>query len=205
MSDHLWIPDAATIEAAQSTALARHLGLATYEELLAYSVAEPAAFWDATVRWLDLGWETAWTDVIDDSAGTPWATWFNGGRLNVAWSCVGRHVADRGDHLAVVVEHEDLSESTRTFAELWDEIGRLGQALRELGVGEGDRVALVVPMGIEATAAMYAIARIGAISVPIFSGFSAPAIAARFEDCAVKAVIASGLAILGVTAPDEMR
>ena len=191
MSDHLWIPDAATIEAAQSTALARHLGLATYEELLAYSVAEPAAFWDATVRWLDLGWETAWTDVIDDSAGTPWATWFNGGRLNVAWSCVGRHVADRGDHLAVVVEHEDLSESTRTFAELWDEIGRLGQALRELGVGEGDRVALVVPMGIEATAAMYAIARIGAISVPIFSGFSAPAIAARFEDCAVKAVIAA--------------
>ena len=191
MSEHLWIPDAATIEAAQSTALARHLGLATYEELLAYSVAEPAAFWDATVRWLDLDWETDWTSVIDDSAGTPWATWFNGGRLNVAWSCVGRHVADRGDHLAVVVEHEDLSESTRTFAELWDEIGRLGQALRELGVGEGDRVALVLPMGVEATTAMYAIARIGAISVPIFSGFSAPAIAARFEDCTVKAVIAA--------------
>ena len=191
MSDHLWIPDAATIDAAQSTALAQHLGLASYEDLLAYSVAEPAAFWDAAVRWLDLGWETEWTDVIDDSAGTPWATWFNGGRLNVAWSCVGRHVADRGDHLAVVVEHEDLSESTCTFAELWDEVGRLGQALLELGVTQGDRVALVLPMGTEATAATYAIARIGAISVPIFSGFSAPAIAARFEDCDVKAVIAA--------------
>ncbi len=191
MSDHLWIPDAASIDAAQSTALARHLGLASYEELLAYSVAEPAAFWDAAARWLELGWETEWTSVLDDSAGIPWTTWFNGGRLNVAWSCVGQHVAGRGDHTAIVVEHEDQSESTRTFAELWDEIGRLGQALLELGVGEGDRVALVLPMGVEATASMYAIARIGAIAVPIFSGFSAPAIAARFEDCDVKAVIAA--------------
>ena len=191
MSDHLWIPDAATIDAAQSTALARHLGLATYEDVLAYSVAEPAAFWDAAVRWLDLGWETEWTQVVDDTRGVAWAEWFVGGRLNLAWSCVGRHVAERGDHLAIVVEHEDLSESTRTFAELWDEVGRLGQALRELGVAEGDRVAIVLPMGVESVAAIYAAARIGAIAVPIFSGFSATAIAARFEDCAVKAVIAS--------------
>lgn len=191
MSDHLWIPDAATIDAAQSTALARHLGLETYEELLAYSVAEPAAFWDAATRWLDLGWETEWTQVLDDTKGIAWTTWFVGGRLNLAWSCVGRHVAERGDHLAIVVEHEDLSESTRTFAELWDEVGRLGQALRELGVAEGDRVAIVLPMGVESVAAIYAAARIGAIAVPIFSGFSATAIAARFEDCSVKAVIAS--------------
>jgi acetyl-CoA synthetase len=191
VSDHLWIPDAATIDAAQSTALARHLGLETYEELLAYSVAEPAAFWDAATRWLDLGWETEWTQVLDDTKGIAWTTWFVGGRLNLAWSCVGRHVAERGDHLAIVVEHEDLSESTRTFAELWDEVGRLGQALRELGVAEGDRVAIVLPMGVESVAAIYAAARIGAIAVPIFSGFSATAIAARFEDCSVKAVIAS--------------
>ena len=191
MSDHLWIPDAATIDAAQSTALARHLGLETYEELLAYSVAEPAAFWDAATRWLDLGWETEWTQVLDDTKGIAWTTWFVGGRLNLAWSCVGRHVAERGDHLAIVVEHEDLSESTRTFAELWDEVGRLGQALRALGVAEGDRVAIVLPMGVESVAAIYAAARIGAIAVPIFSGFSATAIAARFEDCSVKAVIAS--------------
>ena len=191
MSDHLWIPDAATIDAAQSTALARHLGLGSYEDLLAFSVADPAAFWDAATRWLDLGWETEWTQVIDDTRGVAWAEWFVGGRLNLAWSCVGRHVADRGDHLAIVVEHEDLSESTRTFAELWDEVGRLGQALHELGVAEGDRIAIVLPMGVESVAAVYAAARIGAIAVPIFSGFSATAIAARFEDCAVKAVIAS--------------
>ncbi|MGI9188282.1 MAG: AMP-binding protein [Gaiellales bacterium] len=191
MSDHLWIPDAATIDAAQSTALARHLGLDTYEDLLAFSVTDPAAFWDAATRWLDLGWETEWTDVVDATRGVAWAEWFVGGRLNLAWSCVGRHVATRGDHPAIVVEHEDLSESTRTFAELWDEVGRLGQALREMGVAEGDRIAIVLPMGVEAVAAIYAAARIGAIAVPIFSGFSATAIAARFEDCAVKAVIAS--------------
>ena len=189
MSEYLWQPDAATIEAAQSTALARHLGLASYEELLAYSVAEPEAFWDAAVRWLDLDWETAWTQVLDASDGIPWARWFVGARGNLAWSCVGRHVATRGDHPAIVVEHDDLSESERTFAELWDEVGRLGRALLDLGVGEGDRVAIVLPMGVEAVASLYAAARIGAVAVPIFSGFAAQAIATRFEDCAVSAVI----------------
>ncbi|MGI9116312.1 MAG: AMP-binding protein, partial [Gaiellales bacterium] len=191
MSDHLWIPDAATIGAAQSTALARHLGLDSYEALLAYSVAEPEAFWDAAVRWLDLDWHEEWTQVLDASDGIAWARWFVGARGNLAWSCVGRHVAARGDHPAVVVEHEDLSITERSFAELWDEVGRLGRALLDLGVGEGDRVAIVLPMGAEAVAALYAAARIGAIAVPIFSGFSAAAIATRFADCDVRAVIAA--------------
>ncbi len=190
MSEHLWIPDDETIDQAQSTALARHLGVETYEDVLALALAEPERFWDETTRWLDLGWQTPWTTVLDTSAGLPWATWFGGGRLNLAWSCVGQHAERRGTHEAIVVEHEDGSVETRTFAELWDEIGRLGLALQSLGVREGDRVAVVLPMGIEATAAIYASARIGAIAVPIFSGFSASAIAARFEDCAVKVVIA---------------
>ena len=190
MSEHLWIPDDETIDQAQSTALARHLGVETYEDVLALALAEPERFWDETTRWLDLGWQTPWTTVLDTSAGLPWATWFGGGRLNLAWSCVGQHAERRGTHEAIVVEHEDGSVETRTFAELWDEVGRLGLALQSLGVREGDRVAVVLPMGIEATAAIYASARIGAIAVPIFSGFSASAIAARFEDCAVKVVIA---------------
>ena len=186
MGDYLWIPDAAAIEAAQSTALARHLGLGSYEELLAFSVAEPEAFWDAAVRWLDLDWETPWTQVLDTTDGAPWARWFADARCNLAWSCVGRHA---GDGTAIVVEHEDGTVVERTYAELWDEIGRLGSVLHGLGVGAGDRVALVLPMGIEAVAALYATARIGAIAVPIFSGFSAHAIATRFADCAVSAVI----------------
>lgn len=191
MPEHLWIPDAAVVAQAQSTALATHLGVADYQQLLALSVAEPERFWDAAARWLDLGWERPWTQVLDTSDGAPWARWFVGGRLNLAWSCVGRHATGpRADHPAIVVEHEDGAVETRSFAELWDEVGRLGLALRDLGVGEGDRVALVLPMGVEAVAALYAAARIGAIAVPIFSGFSAAAIAARFEDCAVSVVIA---------------
>ncbi len=191
MPEHLWIPSAEVIDGAQSTALARHLGLPGYEDLLALSVAEPERFWDAAARWLDLDWETPWTQVLDVTDGVPWARWFTGGRLNLAWSCVGRHAAGpRADREAIVVEHEDGSVESRTFAELWDEVGRLGLALRDLGVGPGDRIALVLPMGVEAVVALYAAARIGAIAVPIFSGFSAPAIAARFEDCAVSVVIA---------------
>ena len=186
MGDYLWTPDAAAIEAAQSTALARHLGLGSYEELLAFSVAEPAAFWDAAVRWLDLDWAEPWTQVLDDADGAPWARWFAGARCNLAWSCVGRHADDR---TAIVVEHEDGTVVERTYAELWDDISRLGARLGALGVGPGDRVALVLPMGIEAVVALYATARIGAVAVPIFSGFSAHAIATRFEDCAVSVVI----------------
>ncbi len=191
MPDYLWQPDPARIDAAQSTALARHLGLASYEDLLARSVADPAGFWDAATRWLDLGWEREWDAVLDESDGAPWARWLVGGRLNLAWSCVGRHAAgERSGHVALVVEHEDGTVEERTYAELWDEVGRLGLALGRLGVGAGDRVALVLPMGVEAVAALYACARIGAIGVPIFSGFSALAIATRLRDCAVTVVIA---------------
>jgi acetyl-CoA synthetase len=188
----LWSPPAHAVDAAQSTTLARHLGLDGYEELLSYAAREPEAFWDAATRWLDLDWHTPWTQVLDTSDGITWARWFVGGRLNLAWSCVGRHATgDRAAHPALVVEHEDGAVETRTFAELWDEIGRLALALADLGVRSGDRIALVLPMGVEAAVALYAAARIGAIAVPIFSGFSAAAIATRFADCEVAAVIAT--------------
>ena len=108
MPEHLWIPDADVVAQAQSTALARHLGVDDYEQLLALSVAEPERFWDAAARWLDLGWETPWTQVLDTADGAPWARWFVCGRLNLAWSCVGRRAAGpRADHPAIIVEHED--------------------------------------------------------------------------------------------------
>lgn len=188
----LWSPPAEAIAAAQSTALARHLGLLDYEELLEYAAREPEAFWDATTRWLDLDWQRPWSQVIDTSDGIAWARWFVDGRLNLAWSCIGRHAtSERADHPALVVEHEDGTVETRTFAELWDEIGRLVLALADLGVTSGDRIALVLPMGVEAVASLYAAARLGAIAVPIFSGFSATAIATRLADCDVAAVIAA--------------
>ena len=73
MPAYLWQPPADVVDAAQSTALARHLGLASYAELLDHSVADPAGFWDAAVRWLDLGWERDWDRVLDESAGIAWA------------------------------------------------------------------------------------------------------------------------------------
>ncbi|MFM7553116.1 MAG: AMP-binding protein, partial [Actinomycetota bacterium] len=191
MPESLWQPDPERIAAAQSTALARALGLGSYEELLAFSTREPAAFWDAAVRWLDLGWEREWDAVLDDTDGIAWARWFTGARLNLAWSCVGRHATGpAADTVALVVEHEDGAVEELSYAALWDEVRRLALALRRLGVGPGDRVALILPMGVESVAALYACALIGAIGVPIFSGFSAQAIATRLADCAVTAVIA---------------
>jgi len=188
---YLWQPPADVVDAAQSTALARHLGLASYPELLERSVADPAGFWDAAVRWLDLGWEREWDAVLDDADGIAWARWFTGARLNLAWSCVGRHATGpAADTVALVVEHEDGAVEELAYAALWDEVRRLALALRRLGVGPGDRVALVLPMGVESVAALYACALLGAIGVPIFSGFSAQAIATRLADCAVTAVIA---------------
>jgi acetyl-CoA synthetase len=112
--------------------------------------------------------------------------------LNLAWSCLGRHAQSGGAaRLAVVAEREDGGVETRTYAELTADVARLAGGLRGLGIEPGDRVALAMPMSVAAVTALYAIAWCGAVAVPIFSGFSAAAIANRLVDSGAVAVIAA--------------
>ena len=190
MSEIAWTPSQDDIARANTTRFAHAHGLPDHAALLRRSVEDPEWFWDAVVGWLDLGFHTPYHQVLDSSAGPQWSTWFIGGTLNLAWSCVGRHArSDAAARPAVIAEREDGTVSSLSYRELADEVARVAGGLRALGVAPGDRVALVMPMSTAAVTAFHAIAWAGAVVVPIFSGFSATAIAARLIDAGVVAVI----------------
>jgi acetyl-CoA synthetase len=137
-----------------------------------------------------LSWETPFTDVLDWS-GAPFAKWFVGGRLNVAYNCVDRHVeAGNGDRVAIHWEGEPLGDSrSLTYSELLADVSKAANALTDLGLKAGDRVAIYMPMVPEAIVAMLACARLGVMHSVVFAGFSATALRARIEDAQAKLLI----------------
>ncbi len=185
----VWEPSPERFEQANVVRLWRKLGCKSYHELHRLSVEDPDRFWPAVVEDLELEFSTPWEQVLDDSAGVEWAKWFVGGRVNVATNCLHRWAERRPDDLAAVFLGEDGERRARTYRELSDETTRLAEALVELGVEPGDRVAIYMPMCPEVAVASHACAHIGAIQVPIFSGFAAPAIAQRLEASGAKVVI----------------
>ena len=149
--------------------------------------ADREAFWATAARRLD--WHEPWSAVLDWSKA-PFARWFVDGRLNVAVNCVDRHVAaGNGDRVAIHFEGEPGDTREITYAELLAEVCRTANALTELGVRAGDRVAIYLPMIPEAAIAMLACARLGAAHSVIFGGFSAEALRSRIEDAQATLVI----------------
>jgi acetyl-CoA synthetase len=185
----IWEPSPEVVEQANVTRLARLLGAAGYAELHRISVEEPERFWSAVVADLDLELSRPWDSVLDASRGPEWATWFNGARVNVARACLHRWAVERPDDEALVGLYEDGSREVLSYAEASRQATQLAEALVELGVGVGDRVALAMPMCPAAAVAAHACAHIGAVYVPIFSGFAAPAIASRLEDSGARVAI----------------
>jgi acetyl-CoA synthetase len=151
--------------------------------------ADRLAFWDDQAR--HLSWATDWTQTLDWS-DAPFAKWFVGGSLNVAYNCVDRHVeAGNGDRVAIHFEGEPGDTRTITYADLQREVSQAANALIALGVNKGDRVAIYLPMIPEAVISMLACARIGAPHSVVFGGFSAEALRSRIEDAEAKVVITS--------------
>jgi acetyl-CoA synthetase len=146
------------------------------------------AFWGAQAN--RLSWETPYTDVLDWS-GAPFAKWFVGGKLNVAYNCVDRHVeAGNGDRVAIHWEGEPVGDSrTLTYSELLAEVCKAANALTDLGLVAGDRAAIYMPMVPEAIVAMLACARLGVMHSVVFAGYSSTALKARIEDAEAKLVI----------------
>jgi acetyl-CoA synthetase len=144
-------------------------------------------FWDDQAD--RLTWHKKWNQTLDWS-NAPFAKWFIGGELNVAYNCVDRHVeSGHGDQIAIYFEGEPGDTRTITYSQLKDEVSKAANALIELGIKKGDRVAIYLPMIPEATIAMLACARIGAIHSVVFGGFSAEALRSRIEDASAKLVI----------------
>jgi acetyl-CoA synthetase len=151
--------------------------------------ARRAAFWAEQAG--RLHWDTAWTDVLDWS-NAPFARWFTGGRLNVAYNCVDRHVEQgHGEQVAFHWEGEPGDTRTITYADLRREVGKTANALISLGLTAGDRVAIQLPMIPEAVFAMLACARLGLPHSVVFGGFSSASLQSRIEDAEAKLLITS--------------
>lgn len=188
MSDEfVWRPTEALIERANVTRFMRRYGIDSYPGLVLRSQADIEWFWDAVVRDLGIEFTRPYSRVLDTSGGTPWATWFIGGEVNIAHNCVDRHRDATGS--ALIWEGEDGAVRRLSYADLALATQRFAGGLRSLGIGKGDTVGLFMPMCPEAVVAFMAICKIGAILVPIFSGFAPPAIATRLNDAQAKVLI----------------
>src|SRR3954449_8611508 len=160
------------------------------------------AFWAEQAEALD--WDTKWDQVLDWS-DPPNAKWFLGGRLNVAYNCVDRHVeAGIGDRVAFHWRGEEGEELDLTYADLHRDVQRFANALKDRGIGKGDVVGIFLPMIPEVVVAMLACARIGAPHNVVFGGFSATSVKERMEFSQAKALVtADGARRKGKTAPTK--
>ncbi len=185
---YAWQPDARIVTEATLTAFIDRHELVGYDALLARSTAEPAWFWNAVIDWFGIAFSTPFERVMDASEGMPWTRWCVGGETNLAAVCLapGRH----DDAMeAVVWEAEDGAVRRWSRAELRDATARLVHVLRAEGIGPGDAVGLYLPMLPETVAAFFAVAALGGIVVPLFSGFAAEAAADRLNDAGAVALM----------------
>ena len=162
----------------------------SYAEKYRRALAEPEAFWREESARLD--WIKPWTQLSKASFAEAdfGIEWFADGTLNVAANCLDRHLATRGDTVAIIWEGDDPAQQRRiTYRELHEEVCRLANALKALGARRGDRITIYLPMIPEAAVAMLACARIGAIHSVVFGGFSPEALAGRIQDCDSRLVI----------------
>lgn len=165
-------------------------GIATYKDLIRRSTSDIAWFWDAAIRDLGIEFFRPYKKTLNTSRGIQWATWFDGGRINIAHNCLDKHaLSHRRNKIACVWEGEDGAVRKLTYYDLYVETNRLSHALKDLGVRKGDAVGVYMPMIPEAVAALLSIAKLGAIFIPIFSGYGAQAMASRLQDCHARVLL----------------
>ncbi|OGA72428.1 MAG: AMP-dependent synthetase [Betaproteobacteria bacterium RIFCSPLOWO2_12_FULL_65_14] len=169
--------------------LARN-GLASYGSLLDRSVADPEWFWPEVMDFHGLHFFAPFTSLLDVSDGPEWARWCVGGTTNLAYNCLDRTlVSGRESHPAIVWEGEDGAQRMLSYCELASLVRRAAGALTKLGYRRGDVIALYMPMLPETVAAYLAIVSVGAIALPLFSGFGSKAVLERLSDAEAKAII----------------
>ncbi|HVR77943.1 MAG TPA: AMP-binding protein [Acidimicrobiia bacterium] len=185
----VWRPSEERAATTNTAAFMKAHRIGSVEELSRRSAQDPEWFWEAVVEFLGLPFDRPWRAVRDTSRGHAWATWFVGGSFNLSRACVDRWAEDDPDRTALRSQKESGETRELSFGELRDEVSRLAGALRSLGVERGDAVAVFLPMGQEAVVSLLAVARIGAVFIPVFSGYGAEAVATRLEDPKPKVLI----------------
>lgn len=174
-----------------------HLNEADYDRLYRESVENPEAFWASQAKQF-LDWFEPWDTVRERNLKEGQAAWFKGGKLNVAYNCIDRHLGKRADQVAIIWEGDEPADSQQiTYAQLHEQVCRLANVLKSRGVAKGDRVCIYMPMIPEAAFAMLACARIGAVHSVVFGGFSPEAMRDRIQDADCHAVITADEGVRG--------
>ena len=169
----------------------------TYESMYERSMNEPDAFWAEQAETF-IDWGRKWDKVSDVDFATGKIAWFEGATLNVSYNCLDRHLPERADQVAIIWEGDDPNSSESiTYSQLHEKVCKFSNGLKELGVVEGDRVCLYMPMILEAAIAMLACARVGAIHSVVFGGFSPDALRDRILDSKCKIVITADEGVRG--------
>ena len=179
-----------------------HLTKEKYQEMYKRSINDPDGFWSEQAG-EHLDWFEKWDDVSNVDFKKGQIEWFNGGKLNVSYNCIDRHLKTKADQTAIIWEGDDPSQSQHiTYQQLHDRVCQLSNAMKSLGISKGDRVCLYMPMVPEAVYAMLACSRIGAVHSVVFGGFSPEALRGRINDSECKLVITADQGVRGAKALD---
>jgi acetyl-CoA synthetase len=163
--------------------------LGSYDQLMRKSTTDIAWFWDTVLRDLGIAFYKPYSQVIDLSEGKPWPRWCVGGEMKIVHNLLDNYADTKIDKkFAIKSEIEDGTTRELTYKELRDEVDRMANSLRSLGLGKGDAIGVFMPMVPEIVVAMLAIIKIGGIFLPLFSGFGAAAIVSRLNDADAKAL-----------------
>jgi acetyl-CoA synthetase len=193
--DIVWRPTQAHIERAHLTSFMRQNEIADFDTLMKRSTEDVAWFTDALLKYLDIEFYEPYSQVVDLSGGIQLPKWCVGGRMNVVHNCVDKWTMDNRQSKmvnvqspAVIWEGEEGATRILTYRELYEQVNQAANALRSLGLGKGDAVGLFMPMTPEIVVALLAIAKIGGIILPLFSGYGAGAVVNRMTDADAKAL-----------------
>lgn len=190
--DIVWKPQPEQIEHANLTEFMRRHAIRDYGELMKRSTQDVTWFTDAVLKFLDIQFQEPYSDAVDLSDGIQFPRWCVNGKMNIVHNCVDKHQSTAArDRAAVTWAGEEGQTKSLTYADLYEQVNRCANGLRSLGLGKGDAVGIFMPMTPEIVIALLAIARIGGIILPLFSGYGAGAIVSRLQDAGAKALFAA--------------
>ena len=190
--DIVWRPTAQHIEHANLTAFMRKHEIKDFDQLMQRSTSDVEWFTDAVLKFLDIQFYEPYIKAVDLTDGIQFPKWCVDGKMNTVHNCVDKwQNAETRMQKAVVWEGEEGSTKTLNYEELYKEVNKAANALRSLGLGKGDAIGIFMPMTPEIVVALLAIAKIGGIILPLFSGYGAGAIVSRLQDANAKALFAA--------------
>jgi acetyl-CoA synthetase len=185
-----WQPTPEYVERSRLKHFMDRHGIASLAELMRRSTRDLEWFWNAVMEELDIQFNEPYSKILDTTAGIAWARWCVGAKMNIVQNCLDKWVGTETEHrLALRWEGEDGRTRVVTYGDLYREVNRLANALRELGLNKGDVVGLYMPMVPEIAVALFAVVKIGALVLPLFSGYGPDALSTRLADAEAKAIL----------------